>query len=184
VGRSTLVGLTGLLLSACSSTRCPETSCGEPVRHFVVLRATPVADPSDGTPQVFVDSRVVTVPGTGRIRALDEAAGVEAATTPVWLAGTEIPVASFGERARLVAAPKILALDGQDATVLVGENAADGSLRDGWHLEVTPTIRSEQVHLTVAYRHHEAGRLVDSVPSTPLEATAGRVFILESLPTR
>jgi hypothetical protein len=125
---------------------------------------------------------VVTVPGGRRIQTLEESARVEGKPSPVWLAGSQVPDAAFGRGARVVSGPKILALDGQDATVFVGESNRDGSIRSGWQLEVTPRIHAEQVHMTVAYRHHEGGRLVDSVPATPIEGPAGRVFILESRP--
>lgn len=182
--RAAFVVLVALLAAACSSSVCcpRATPCSEAVRRFVVLRPTPVADPQGGPSQVFIDVSVVAVPVSGRIQALEESARIDSKPAPVWLAGTQLPDASFGAGVRVVAAPKLLAIDGQEATVFVGEHNKDGTIHSGWHLRVTPMIRSDQVHMTVAYRHHEGGRLVDSVPATPLEGPVGRVFIIESRP--
>jgi hypothetical protein len=134
--------------------------------------------------QVFIDGRVLSVPGRERLPALDEAAPVPVETAPVWSAGTRVQEVSFGPQVRELSLPKVLAVDGQDATVYVGEFNNDGDVWSGWHLAITPTVRSDEIHMTVSYRHHEAGRLIDTVPATSISGPPGRVFILESRPPR
>lgn len=175
----------GLLLTACSSRACrPCDDARVPDRQFLVLQARPIPDPQAGITQVFVDGKIVSVPGRERVQVLDRVASVAGTAAPVWSAESPAQDVSFGPQARELNSPKILAIDGQDATVFVGENNEDGSIRNGWHLAITPTVRSEQIHMTVAYQHHEDGKLIDSVPPTAISGPAGRVFIIESRPAR
>lgn len=180
---SLLAGLMGLLAAACSSVCCPpETHRAEP-RRFVVLQATPLPGPQGGPGQILVDARVLTVHGGGAVDDLAASERIDCPTAPVWVAGTQELDAGFGAVAGADAKPRILALDGQSATIVLGETLSDSCLPPSrWHIEVTPTVRSEAVHMAVAYRHYEGGRLLDSVPTTSLEGLAGRVFIIESLP--
>lgn len=176
---SLLAVVVGLSVAACSSSsrRCCVSAC-EPSRQFLVLQAKPVAHADEGT-HVLLECRVVTVPGQGRIQALDEAGHAGVAAAPVWVSDRQADDLSFGPRARVVNAPSILAVDGQDATMFVGDHH-DGPVRSGWHLAVTPTIVADRIHMTVAYRHHEAGRLVHAVPAMSIDGPPGRVFIIES----
>jgi len=179
---SLLAGLMGLLATACSSVCCPpETHCAD-TRRFVVLQAKLLAGSPGGPEQILVDARVLTVHGGGSIDALAASERIDCPTAPVWVAGTQELDAGLGAVAGTDAKPRILALDGQPAIMFLSETLPDGSLPSGWHIEVTPTVRSEAVHMAVAYRHYEGGRLVDFVPTISLEGPAGRVFIIESLP--
>lgn len=173
----------GLLLAGCSSRPCrPCADPGAPPRTFLVLNAKPVPDPECGFMQVFVDGRVVSVSARERLLVLEESTRVRVETVPVWSAGTRVQDVSFGPQERELSLPKILAVDGQDATVYVGEYNEEGSVWSGWHLAITPTVRADEIHMTVSYGHHEAGRLIDVVPATSISGPADRTFIIESRP--
>lgn len=174
----------GLVLGACSSRPCrPCLDPHVPHRQFLVLQARSIPDPQSGVTQVFVDGKVVSVPGREPVEVLDRAAPVAGTAAPVWLVENELRADAFGPRAREVNSPKLLAVDGQDATVSVREDNPDGSIHRGWDLSITPTVRSAQIQLAVAYHRYQDGRLVDSVPVTSVRGPAGRVFIIESRPT-
>jgi hypothetical protein len=85
---------------------------GEPVRHFVVLRALPLADPEGGDPQVLVEGRLVEVPGERPIPALAGSARIEGRPSPGWWTDAPAPYATFSPAARVVVTPTILVVDG------------------------------------------------------------------------
>lgn len=179
-----LVALFGLVATACSSVCCPRATERADARRFVVLAARTIADPQAGVDQVFVDSEVLTVRPGEPVAALNALQQLGGTAAPVWVAKSEKVEGLLGPRARVDARPKMLALDGQTATVFIGETMGDGSPSSGWDIEVTPRVQRETIHMAVAYRHYRGGRLLDTVPATSLEVPAGTVVIIESLPPR
>jgi hypothetical protein len=178
---SILITLLGFVATACSSVCCPPAAQKADARRFLVLRAKHIPDPQAGTDQVFVDSEVLTIREGESVSALGSSQRVEGTDAPVWVASSDQVEGVLGPRARVDARPKMLALDGQTATVFVGETAGDGSPSSGWNIEVTPRVQSDTIRMAVTYRHYAGGRLLDTVPATSLDVPAGKVVIIESL---
>lgn len=179
-----------VLAPACSPARCRTApacyrsglrpSAVRPAaRRFLVLRAKPLPEA-----QLLIEGTIVEVAAAGRVAVLDRAEPVAGTAAPTWMGGTDAPDVLFGPTARVVHAPRMLVLDGQDATLFIGTSQADGSMHDGWHMSVTPTLQGERIQMVVGYQRRDAGKLVDAVAKTTITGPAGRVFILESLPVR
>jgi hypothetical protein len=156
-----------------------------PTRQFLVVRCTVLTKRGeDGRRQILLESSLISVGHAGTIEALEKAERTEEKAAPVWLAGAEVPEATFGEPFEVLIKPSLVTLDGDEATVQVGEIGGPGGRRSSSELNASPTWRAGQVDIKVAFAHHRAGALTSRIPEVTLRTPDRRVFIIEVLPAR
>jgi hypothetical protein len=146
-----------ILLAGCAA-RCPCETPGLP--PFPALAAEPPAAPS--ATQVFLDAEVIRVSGAGPERV---AGRVLSDSERHDLVGAH----RRRQDARVLTSPKVLVLDGQDATIFLGEDAdAPGGVPDpvdrldrpgasGFVLRATPRVSGGTVSIGLVAAWKERG---------------------------
>ncbi len=193
-----VLGLAVLLAGCCCTRPCATRGCDSgaadwttatyetaPTREFLVVRCTVLEERSEeGKRQILLESSLVSVGHTGAIEALEKAERTAEKAAPVWLAGPQVPDATFGEPSTVLTKPSIVTLDGEEATVQVGYDGGGGGVRTSSELNASPTWHEGKVDIVVAFSHHRAGALASRIPELTLRAPDRRVFIIEVLPVR
>ncbi|MDJ0521006.1 MAG: hypothetical protein QNJ90_02915 [Planctomycetota bacterium] len=151
-------------------------------RQFVVLRATPLDGEAEGKRQILVESSVVSVRRRGPIEALERAEPLGTLRARAWLAGTQVPDATFGADATVLAKPSVISASTETAAIELHEETGDGAPRTGTSVQVTPELdASGALSIVLSFRRHVDGRIVREIPAVALEGPAGRVFIVEAM---
>ena len=154
-------------------------------RRFIVVRATRMGLSEDGRRQLLIESSVVAVRRAGPIDAIDRAERLAVGEAPVWLAGTQVPDATFGAHSEVVQRPSVVTQEDDEATIQVAETSGDGADRNMSEIHAVPSYdASGGMTLTFRYDHYDHGRHAFTVPPVALTGPAGRVFIIEALPLR
>ncbi len=186
--RTTLTLALALLATGCCCRRPAATTTTSrataPDRHFVILRATPMDADAEGNRQILLESSVVSVRRGGSIQALETAKRLETTDAPVWLAGGQVPDATFGKRSDVLSAPSVVTRDGEEAVVQIGEDTTDGAFT-GLSMRFETTVDDAGLITTrLFYKRTERGRTVRRIPGVTLKGPARRVFIVEALEPR
>ena len=167
--RTTLLLAVALLTAGCCCPRAPSTTVQTSERHFVVIRATPMAADAEGRRQVVIESSTASVSRREAIEAVGRAERLDAAEAPVWLAGTQSPSFTFGRRSLVLNLPSVVSLVGEEAVIEV----SDDDSFDGVRMRVILTEDdSGSVAMRLFYKHTQRGKTVHAVPGVPLRASA------------
>lgn len=166
-----------LLVCACRSRPRARSAATTGQQQYVVLRMRQTPDLRDDG-AYFIESHVVS--SSQSAASLQRQLRRVPADEDVEASQEALQAALRRSGARVLQAPLMLVLEGQEGTVFIGENDRAGKIVDGFSMALTASQGPESPTVQVSYQTWRKGALIHYLDPTHVSAPLDEVIVLRS----